>query len=160
MKEKHIDIKLLQCQTEELDDSLQHLVSMAIEATDRSYSPYSHFSVGAAALLQDGTVIIGANQENAAFPSGLCAERSALFAAGAQYPEVPVVAMAVAARNEKGVLTPHPVSPCGGCRQVMLEVEERYHQPMKVILYGSQYTNVIESVRDLLPLCFLDADMH
>lgn len=160
MKEKHIDITLMQYTIEELDADMRHLVDMAKEATGRSYSPYSHFSVGAAVLLADGTVVIGANQENAAYPSGLCAERTALFAAGAQYPDMPVVALAIAARNERGLFTPQPVSPCGACRQVMLEVEERYHQPMQVLLYGTEVVNVLKSARDLLPLCFLDADMH
>ena len=148
MKEKHIDITLMQYTIEELDADMRHLVDMAKEATGRSYSPYSHFSVGAAVLLADGTVVIGANQENAAYPSGLCAERTALFAAGAQYPDM------------RGLFTPQPVSPCGACRQVMLEVEERYHQPMQVLLYGTEVVNVLKSARDLLPLCFLDADMH
>ena len=127
-------------------------------ATDNSYSPYSKFRVGAALRLADGTEIIGANQENAAFPVTLCAERTAIFAAQAQYPAQPIVALAVAARNENG-FTEDPVTPCGSCRQVILEIEQRYNQSVKIYLYGTRGVYVINTVRDLLPLCFVEESM-
>ena len=109
---------------EELSEEEQKLIELAKKATDNSYSPYSHFRVGAALRLDDGTEIIGANQENAAFPVTLCAERTAIFAAQAQYPEHAVMQLAIAARNENGFM-PMPTAPCGSCRQVILEVENR-----------------------------------
>lgn len=149
---------LLFCQLEELSNDEQQLVRKAMQATDNSYSPYSKFRVGAALRLADGTEIIGANQENAAFPVTLCAERTAIFAAQAQYPVQPIVAMAVAARNENG-FTEDPVTPCGSCRQVILEIEQRYNQSVKIYLYGTRGVYVINTVRDLLPLCFVEESM-
>lgn len=155
---KEITIGYEFCQLEELSAADQQLVQHAIRATENSYSPYSHFSVGAAALLADGTVIIGANQENAAFPSGLCAERTALFAAQAQHPELPVVALAIAASNAE-TLTRKPVSPCGACRQVMTGVEDRYHKDLRVMLYGTDGVYTFSSARDLMPLSFISDDL-
>ncbi|MBR7018224.1 MAG: cytidine deaminase [Prevotella sp.] len=149
---------LLFCQLEELSNDEQQLVRKAMQATDNSYSPYSKFRVGAALRLADGTEIIGANQENAAFPVTLCAERTAIFAAQAQYPAQPIVALAVAARNENG-FTEDPVTPCGSCRQVILEIEQRYNQSVKIYLYGTRGVYVINTVRDLLPLCFVEESM-
>jgi cytidine deaminase len=143
----------------ELSDSDRELIEAAKKATDNSYSPYSHFRVGAALRLSDGRIVIGANQENAAFPSGLCAERSAIFAAQSNWPEQSIESIAIAARNENGFVAV-PVSPCGSCRQVMLEMEERYKNPIRVLLYGTQGVHVINSVKDLLPLCFVDANMR
>jgi len=150
--------ELLFCQLEELSNDEQQLVRKAMQATDNSYSPYSKFRVGAALRLADGTEIIGANQENAAFPVTLCAERTAIFAAQAQYPAQPIVALAVAARNENG-FTEDPVTPCGSCRQVILEIEQRYNQSVKIYLYGTRGVYVINTVRDLLPLCFVEESM-
>lgn len=149
---------LLFCQLEELSNDEQQLVRKAMQATDNSYSPYSKFRVGAALRLADGTEIIGANQENAAFPVTLCAERTAIFAAQAQYPAQPIVALAVAARNENG-FTEDPVTPCGSCRQVILEIEQRYNQSVKIYLYGTRGVYVINTIRDLLPLCFVEESM-
>jgi len=114
--------------------------------------------VGAACLLADGRIVIGANQENAAFPSGLCAERSAIFAAQSNYPEQPITTLAIAARNEHGFLK-SPISPCGACRQVILEIEDRYKQPVRILLYGEDGTYCFRSVKDLLPFSFVDANM-
>ena len=136
----------------------QELVTRAKEATKNSYANYSHFYVGAALRLENGEIIIGANQENAAFPSGLCAERTAVFAAQAQHPEQPIKTLAIAARNANGFLK-EPISPCGPCRQVILEVEDRYKQPVRILLYGTDGVYVIDSVKDLLPFCFVDANM-
>ena len=110
--------------------------------------------MGAALKLQNGVTIIGCNQENAAFPSGICAERSALFAAGAQYPNQPVVMLAIAARNEEGVFTEHPVSPCGPCRQVLIETETRFQHPVRILLYGTDHTYVMDGIKELMPLSF------
>lgn len=159
MKNVELKINLQFCQIDELSETEQMLIEKAIKATENSYAPYSNFNVGAAVLLGDGTVVIGANQENAAFPSGLCAERTALFAAQAQYPEQEVTMLAIAAKNEHGLVAA-PVSPCGACRQVMLEVEERYKTPMKILLYGTKGIYVISSTKDMMPLCFVDSDMH
>ena len=143
-------------QTEELTPEERELVELAIEATNRSYAPYSHFRVGAAVRLTDGTEVIGCNQENAAYPSGLCAERTALFAAGAQYPDVPVEMLAIAARGTDGQLTEEPTGPCGSCRQVIIESETRSHRRMRILLYGSKYVYVIDGIGQLMPLSFTD----
>ena len=125
------------------------LTDAALEATRRSYAPYSRFHVGAAALLENGIVVTGTNQENVASPSGLCAERTTLFYANSQYPDVPVVALAIASSDTEGIL-----SPCGACRQVMLETEKRFGKPMRVLLCGAEEVIVVESARDLLPFAF------
>ena len=142
------------CQLDELTDTERHLVEAAIEATSRSYAPYSHFCVGPAVQLSNGTVIIGCNQENAAYPSGLCAERTALFAAGAQYPDQPIEMLAIAARNPEGELTEEPTGPCGSCRQVIIESETRSRRKMRILLYGRRHTYVLDGISTLMPLSF------
>ena len=159
MKNIEMNINISFAQLEELPADEQELVRSAMKATDNSNAKYSHFRVGAALLLADGSVVIGANQENAVFPLGLCAERTAIFAAQAQRPDQPMRKLAIAARNDQGFMA-QPVSPCGSCRQVMLEMEERYHQPMRVLLYGTADVYVVETARDLLPLCFVDESMR
>ena len=138
---------------DELNDADRALLDDAIEATRRSYAPYSHFSVGAAALLANGVIVTGTNQENAAFPSGLCAERTTLFYANSQYPDQPVVTLAIAARTEKDFID-QPIPPCGACRQVILETEKRYKQPIRILLYGKECIYEVKSIGDLLPLSF------
>ena len=155
MKKLDVEINIDVCQPSELDRKEQTLVEAAKKATDNSYSPYSHFRVGAALLLADGTVVVGANQENAAFSITICAERSAIFAAQAQHPELPIEAIAIAARNEKG-FTPHPISPCGSCRQAMVEIETRYGKPLRILLYGEDCVYAMNSVGNLMPLSFMD----
>ncbi len=159
MQQLEIKIKYQHLRMDELSDEERRLVEAAIKATDNSYANYSHFNVGAAILLGDGSVVIGANQENAVFPLGLCAERTAIFASQAQRPDQPILKLAVAARNANG-LTQLPVSPCGSCRQVILEMEERYKQPIRILLYGTDGVYAIDSIRDLLPLCFVDGSMR
>lgn len=159
MKQMKLEINVDYCQLDELSAEEQDLVNRAAKATENSYAKYSHFHVGAAALLNDGHVVIGANQENAAFPSGLCAERTALFAAQANYPDQPVKCLAIAAADDHG-LRHRPVTPCGSCRQVILEIEDRYKQPIEILLYGTDGIYRVKSVKDLLPLSFVDADMH
>lgn len=158
MKKFDITIHVTTYSKEELSADDRELVDKAIEATHNSYARYSHFYVGAAVRLADHRIVIGANQENAAFPSGLCAERTAIFAAQANAPEQPIVALAIAARNDHG-LTPTPISPCGACRQVALEIEDRYQQPMRILLYGTDGIYVLESIKDLLPFSFVDSCM-
>ncbi len=159
MKEIKIETSIQFCQLEELEENDQQLVRKAIEATKHSYSPYSHFKVGAALRLANGMELIGANQENAAYPVGLCAERTAIFAAQANYPDQPIVAIAITAANENG-LVKKPVTPCGSCRQVMLEIEDRYKQPIKIFLYGTDGVYIINTIKDLMPLYFVDEAMH
>lgn len=131
----------------------QELVAAAIEAQKGSYSPYSNFQVGAALRLDNGLIVKGANQENAAYPSGLCAERSAMFWAGANYPDIPMDALAIAGAD-KGVLCESPASPCGACRQVMAEYQKKHGKPMKIILVGSRRIRKFACVDDLLPFIF------
>jgi cytidine deaminase len=159
MKDIELNFRMQFCQLEELADDDRQLVEKAIGATQNSYAPYSNFHVGACLRLADGREVIGANQENAAFPSGLCAERSAVFAAQSMFPEEPITALAIAARNENG-LTAQPVSPCGACRQVILEMEDRYKQDVRILLYGTEGVYVIPSVKSLLPLHFVDSNMR
>ena len=154
MKELELKSVILSCQMDELSAEEQHLVNLAIEATNRSYAPYSNFHVGAAVRLENGEEIIGCNQENAAYPSGLCAERTALFSAGAQYPDVPVEMLAIAARGTDGELLSDPVSPCGSCRQVIIESETRAGHPIRILLYGRKCVYVIDGIGKLMPLMF------
>ncbi len=158
MKQYDITASVCVYQPDELSADDQQLVRAAMEATRTSYAPYSRFCVGAAARLADGQVVTGSNQENAAFPSGLCAERTALFAANAQHPDTPVVALAIAAFTQGHFLS-DPISPCGACRQVILEVEDRYGQPIRILLYGTEGVHVVDSVKALLPLYFVGASM-
>lgn len=158
MRQVNITINIDFCSMEELTRDERELIQMAIDATKNSYAKYSKFYVGAALRLEDGQVFIGANQENAAFPSGLCAERTAIFSAQANSPGQAITTLAVAARNNFGPLD-NPVTPCGGCRQVMLEMEDRYQRDVKVLLYGKKGIYRVKSVKDLLPLSFVDANM-
>lgn len=138
---------------EEMTPQDQELVAAAIDAQKGSYSPYSNFQVGAALLLANGLVVKGANQENAAYPSGLCAERSAMFWAGANYPDVPMLVLAIAG-SDKGVLCESPSSPCGACRQVMAQYQTKAGKPMSVIMVGDGCIWKFDRVDDILPLIF------
>ena len=153
----HTTIKIYS--PDELSAEEQQLVEVAKKATTRSYAPYSHFHVGAAALLANGEIISGTNQENAAYPSGICAERTTLFYANSQHPQEAVKALAIAARTSEGHWTETPISPCGACRQVMTETENRFGKPMKVLLCSAQEVFVIESAKDLLPVSFGSEDL-
>lgn len=154
MKELTLTIPIRVFSYEELDEADRHLIDTAREATRRSYSPYSRFAVGAALRLIDGTIVSGSNQENAASPSGLCAERTTLFYANSRYPDQAVDTLAIAARNERGEFLSDPISPCGACRQVMVETEKRYNHPMRILLYGTGGIYEIRGVGGLLPLSF------
>ncbi len=125
----------------------------AISATASSYAPYSGFNVGAAVMLEDGEIITGSNQENAAYPSGLCAERTAMFYAGAHRPDKAMVKIAIAG-GQNGVLCSDPATPCGACRQVMAQYQARGGRPMEVILVGGERIWKFSKVDDILPLIF------
>lgn len=138
MKKTTITIPILEYNSlSELTDQDKALAEKAIEAAQNAYAPYSGFQVGAALRLANGIVVTGNNQENAAYPSGLCAERVALFWAGSQYKDIPVQSMAVAA-FKNGRMTAAPISPCGACRQVLKESEHRYASPIALILLGEE----------------------
>lgn len=137
----------------ELSAADRQLMQAAIDATATAYAPYSHFSVGAAVRLSDDTIVIGGNQENVAYPSGLCAERTALFAAGAQHPNQSVVALAIVARNPQGQLT--EAAPCGACRQVMAESRQRAAHPLRVLMYLEDgRIREVADIDALLPFSF------
>ena len=157
MKEQQIQIKYVTAALSELSVSDRNLYESALKASECAYASYSHFQVGAAVLLGNGTIVTGANQENAAYPSGLCAERIALFAAGANYPNEPVVALAVIAQSEGEVRD--VISPCGACCQVLLESESRSKCPMRILLCGKTSVRIIESVSSLLQFSFTPTDL-
>jgi len=153
MIEKLISAKIVFCALDELSEAEKNLILIAKDSARKAYAPYSKFQVGAAVLLDNGETLFGNNQENAAFSSGLCAERVVLFYANARYPESKVLTIAIAAQNMIG-FSKDPISPCGTCRQVLLEIENRYHSTIKILLYGQNEIAVIESVKDLLPFSF------
>lgn len=159
MKEKEIISKVRIYDYEELTDADRELIDKAKDATQTSYAPFSKFCVGAAARLSDGTIVTGSNQENAAFPSSLCAERTALFYANARYPEKSVEELAIAAYAH-GAFLKSPIPPCGACRQVILGVEERYGRPIRILLFGEEGTYVVDSIKALLPLQFTGETMN
>ncbi len=138
---------------EELPASDRALLQAAKRAATKAYAPYSQFKVGAALRLADGQIITGNNQENVAYPSGLCAERVALFYASANYPDVPVEAIAITANTQAFKLT-SAVTPCGSCRQVMAETEKKQKNNIRVIMPGDNTILVAETCRQLLPLMF------
>ena len=158
MKTINLNIAIKHCQLDELSVADRELIEQAMKATDNAYAEYSHFYVGAALRLANGRIVIGANQENAAFPSGLCAERTAVFSAQANFPDQSIEALALVARNENGLID-NPVTPCGACRQVLLGVEERYGLPMRILMYGKSGVYSVGSAKDLLPLSFVDSSM-
>jgi cytidine deaminase len=141
--------------SEELNHSDRVLLEQATLASQTSYSPYSTFQVGSAVRLSNGEVLQGSNQENAAYPSGLCAERVVLFYAQAKFPDVPVEAIAIYARSGEFKLD-KPVTPCGSCRQVMAEYENRHGRKMRVIMGGDDGSvQVVDGIESLLPLMFM-----
>ena len=154
MTNKEIKIAYLEYNSlSELDAEDRALAEAAIEATRLSYAPYSNFNVGAAVLFEDGDIVKGANQENSAYPSGLCAERTALFYASASRPDKAMSAIAIAA-SQNGELCAKPVTPCGACRQVMAQYQTKSKRPMRVILIGAEKILRFDRIDDLLPLIF------
>ena len=154
MKEIILQTRVKVCGIDELAAHDREVVEAARKATANSYAVYSGFNVGAAVRLSDGTIVSGTNQENAAYPSGLCAERTTLFWANSQYPDKAVEVLAIAARTAQGELE-KPIPPCGACRQVILETEKRFNTPIRIILYGTKECYVVEEgIKALLPLSF------
>lgn len=154
MQYKKLDILYTEYSSiEDLGEQDRNLCREAIEAQRSSYAPYSGFNVGAALLLEDGTIVRGSNQENAASPSGLCAERTAMFAAGALHPGVPMVSLAIVGGPAYGIC-PTPATPCGACRQVMAEYQKISGRPISVILVGKDAVWKFDRIDDLLPLIF------
>ena len=156
MKTIDFTASVIEATFEELTPEQQDLVTTARKATYRSYVPYSHFSVGAAILLDDGTIISGSNQENAAYPSGICAERTAAFYAHSSNPDAKFKTIAIAARGTDGIDTLNPISPCGACRQALLEYETLAGKNVPVILAGKTSFFIFPSVKSLLPYSFTE----
>jgi cytidine deaminase len=153
MQEKTVETKVKIYTFDELEATDQQLLNKAKEQVINAYAPYSGFQVGAAIELENGEIFTGNNQENAAYPSGLCAERVAMFYANAQYPTVAVKTLSIAAYLN-GQFLPNPITPCGSCRQVLLETESRYGKDIRILLYGTEEIYIIDNVKQLLPLCF------
>ena len=154
MTEKEIRIVYTEYSSlEELNPEDRELAEAAVDAMGGAYAPYSHFHVGAAVRLSDGRIVRGANQENAAFPSGLCAERTAMFAASAQFPGKDMLSIAIAG-GPLGRLGPNPAAPCGACRQVMAQYQAKSGKPMSVLFVASGKILKFNRVDDILPFIF------
>ena len=154
MKEKKITLNFISSHLSELDIKDQELIANAKQAFVSAYAPYSGFLVGASILLNDGQVINGSNQENVAYPSGLCAERVAMFYVGSKFPDIKIRTIAVSVFSKSFEVT-DVISPCGACRQVMAEYEEKQGQPIKVILHSpNDQVLIANKVQDLLPFMF------
>lgn len=139
---------------DEISQDIQDLMKKAVEVRENAYAPYSRFKVGAAILLENGEVVVGSNQENASYPSGLCAERTAVYAAGAQHPNIRILKIAITARSLKHKVV-SPVPPCGACRQALAEYEVKQEEPIELYFMGETGKVVkAESIKDLLPLAF------
>ncbi len=149
-REREAKVRWRTCPTAELEGADRELRAAARKAAEGAYAVYSGYCVGAAVRLEGGEVVTGSNQENVAYPSGICAERAALWAAGAMHPGEAVEALALVARS--GGEEVDRVSPCGGCRQVMIESEARGGRPMRVLLSGREETVELASALDLMPL--------
>ena len=153
MKTKTITINIEIYDYKEVSKEFRNLIDVAKSQTRKAYAPYSKFRVGAAVLLANGLIVSGNNQENIAYPSGLCAERVTVFYANAQYPDTPIKAIAVAAFRGKK-FTEEPVCPCSACLQTLLESENRFGKPIKLILYGRSNIHIISSIKECVPLYF------
>ncbi|MCL1943090.1 MAG: cytidine deaminase [Candidatus Azobacteroides sp.] len=153
MKTFEIVTKVTVYHINDLNHIEKKIIFAAKEASEKAYSPYSGFNVGCAVMLETGEFFTGNNQENAAYPSGLCAERVTMMYANANRPDVPVIAMGIAVQ-QNGVFLSYPTPPCGGCRQVLLETENRFKKPIKIYLFGEEEIYMIDSVKDILPLGF------
>lgn len=164
MKEIKLEITFRSVAPEDLSAEDRELIAKAKGMTYRSYAPYSHFNVGAAIRMADGSIVGGSNQENAAYPSGICAERNACWQASALNPGMAMKKIAIAARNvgemtkgeeDKAPFQSNPISPCGACRQSLLEYEHLYG-PIEVILYGADAIYIFPSISSLLPFSFTE----
>jgi len=159
MQIKTIETRVEIYSFEELDKSVQLLIIKAKDQVNKAYAPYSGFHVGAAVELENGEIFVGSNQENSAYPSGLCAERVAIFYANAQYPDVAVKSIAIAAFTNGNFLD-EPITPCGSCRQVLIETEMRFEKNITILLYGTKRVYMLENVKQLLPLCFEKSSLN
>lgn len=158
MQNKKLEINYLEYSgLEELEPQDRELCEAAEKALAGSYAPYSKFNVGAAVRLADGSIVTGANQENAAYPSGLCAERTAMFSAHANNPDTPMTAIAITAA-QNGKLNEDITAPCGACRQVMAEYQKISGQKWTVLLYGKKKIIKLSQVDDILPFIFTNLD--
>lgn len=154
MKTRLINIEVqMATDIAELSATEQTLIEKAKDAAMRAYAPYSNFKVGACLMLDNGETIEGNNQENASYPCGCCAERTALHYAKSKYPNAKVNCIAIAAFNCGGLLDT-PITPCGICRQALLEEEANNKENIKVMMVGKNYTNIVRSISNLLPLSF------
>ena len=158
MREINLSTKIAVYPLEECSDIEKKLIAAAKHATEKSYAPYSNFKVGAALLLKNGEIITGNNQENAAYPSGLCAERVAVFYANSVYPDQKIEAIAIAAWANN-TFTKDAITPCGGCRQVLLEAENRFSAPMRILMYSEEGIYVVNTIKTMLPLSFGDEQL-
>ena len=159
MTEKTIETKVSILIFNELNSAQKALIDKAKEQVSKAYAPYSNFHVGAAVELENGEIFAGSNQENSAYPSGLCAERVAMFYANAQFPDVAVKTIAITAFTN-GNFLPEPITPCGSCRQVLLESEMRFEKDITILLYGTKHIFQLENIRQLLPLCFEKSSLN
>jgi cytidine deaminase len=155
MEKKELRIAYAEYASEkELSAQEQELLGKAREAGKQAYAPYSNFYVGAALLLENGVIVCGNNQENVAYPSGLCAERVAIYAAGAQYPDAGIRTIAITCSSKQFAVN-EPLSPCGACRQAISEYEMRHNNPIRIIMAGETgKIRVMESIADMLPFMF------
>lgn len=155
MKEKEIRFTYRLFESiEELAKPIQELMGMALKSREQAYAPYSKFKVGAALRLDNEKIVIGNNQENASYPSGLCAERTAIYAAGANYPDAKINVLAISATSEKHEVL-DPIAPCGACRQAIAEYEQKQNQPIAIYFMGTKGQIIhVKALLDILPLAF------
>lgn len=155
MEKRKIEFEIeVHQESKTLSEDLKSLLGIAIASRENAYAPYSKFQVGAAVLLENGEVVIGNNQENASYPSGLCAERVAIFYAGAKYPNIEIKAVAISAASKEYIVN-RPAAPCGNCRQAIAEYEHKQKSPIKIILQGEKGDILVcNAIADLLPLSF------
>ena len=160
MKIRNIQIRIEEYETENSLEKLdKNLLALAQEAIKGSYAPYSEFRVGVALMLENGEVIQGSNQENAAYPSGLCAERVAIFHAKSKYPDLKVKSIAITASSDNFV-TRSPITPCGACRQVIAETESRQNDKIRIIMKGQEgIVQAVDGIENLLPLMFKEEQL-
>lgn len=152
-EEKTLQVSYATCSFEEMEETDKALILKAKEAARKSYAPYSSFHVGCAIALEDGTIVTGNNQENASYPCGCCAERTTLFYAHANYPNLPILHIAIAAET-KGHFTSQPLPPCGLCRQSLLEAEHIQQTPIRLLMFGEERVIILKGMENLLPFQF------
>lgn len=153
MKDLIITTKIQVYEIDKSNEEIKNLIAKAKEITQNAYSPYSKYAVGAAVLLDNGKIVSGSNQENAAYPSGLCAERTALFYSNSSYPNNTVKAIAIIAHYQ-GDFVKSVCTPCGSCRQVIAEMESKQKSPIKIFMCSKDIVYEASSIKDLLPLSF------